>query len=273
MNVSSGYSFPNMFTLLCQGLFFFGERFLPGRYRDLRVRRSWPEAGRALFFVAANIIFGYFFLFFLVDVVMPLAPQRRFTDMHEFSFWPKAVAQFLLVFLLQDLLIFVEHYLFHRIPFLWRLHKLHHAPVQIDSLVAIQRHPLEGILRAALVWSLSFALAVFAQIPLQIIFLSLLLGDIYNFWAHSNFDQRKIFGRQLRWLEKIFFMPGVHRIHHRPFAEHGNYGRTFCIFDRLFGTYVEDHPGQDKNFGIHPQEAFPTDFLGQLAEPFRRADR
>jgi sterol desaturase/sphingolipid hydroxylase (fatty acid hydroxylase superfamily) len=134
--------------------------------------------------------------------------------------------------LLLDFLIYVQHVASHRIPILWRLHKVHHTDKTLDATTAIRFHPLEIFLslgyKAILIILFGFDMYTI------IIFAILLSGSaIFN---HGNINlPKKLDG----WLKKVIITPNVHFIHHStvPTETNSNYGFFLIWWDKIFSTY------------------------------------
>lgn len=146
--------------------------------------------------------------------------------------WPVWL-EFLLALLVLDLAIWAQHLLTHKIPLLWRFHRVHHADADMDVTTAIRFHPVEiaasMLLKIGLVYLLGpAALAV-------LVFEVLLNGTaLFN---HANIRMPAPAERLIRLL---LVTPDMHRIHHSIHrAEHdSNYGFALSLWDRLFGTYT-----------------------------------
>lgn len=134
---------------------------------------------------------------------------------------------------LLDLAIYAQHVVFHRVPLLWRLHRMHHADLEFDVTTGIRFHPVEMLL------SMGIKFCVIAAIgapPLAVLLFEVLLNATALF-SHSNAKLPLGLDRVLR----LFVVtPDMHRVHHSVIAleTHSNFG--FCLpwWDRLFGTYV-----------------------------------
>lgn len=134
--------------------------------------------------------------------------------------------------LLLDMAIYWQHRLFHAVPSLWRLHRMHHADLDFDVTTAGRFHPFEILL------SLAIKLAVVAALgspALAVLLFEVLLnaGAIFN---HANVAMPEAVDRHLR----LFFVtPDMHRVHHSIRREEtdSNFGFNFPWWDRLFASY------------------------------------
>jgi sterol desaturase/sphingolipid hydroxylase (fatty acid hydroxylase superfamily) len=133
---------------------------------------------------------------------------------------------------LLDLAIYLQHVLFHAVPILWRLHRMHHADLDVDVTTGARFHPIEIVL------SMLLKLGVIAMLgapPLGVLAFELLLstGSLFN---HGNLRLPLHADGILRW---ILVTPDMHRVHHsiEPEETNRNFGFTLSWWDRLCGTY------------------------------------
>ena len=178
-----------------------------------------------------------------------------------FSYW----VEFLLVILILDFAIWLQHLLTHKIEFLWRIHRVHHSDTQMDVSTAIRFHPIEIALSMVLLIGLVYALGAD---PLSILFFEILLNGSSMF-NHANI---KIPTRIDKVLRLFIVTPDMHRIHHSiDRKEHdSNYGFALSIWDKIFGTYkAEPYCGHQKmEVGLEWQNDKPTKFWWSLWLPF-----
>lgn len=178
-------------------------------------------------------------------------------------FWFEAVAAVLLL----DLAIYLQHLFMHRVPLLWRLHRVHHADLDIDLTTGSRFHTIE-IVVSMLIKGVVILLLGPALIAV-LVFEVLLNGmAIFN---HANVSLPPAVERVVRYL---FVTPDMHRVHHSVIKRetNSNYGFNLSIWDRMFRTYV-DQPakGHDKMaIGITEfRDPKQVDRLpGMLALPF-----
>lgn len=139
-----------------------------------------------------------------------------------------------LAVLLLDLLIYWQHRLFHRIPLLWRLHRVHHADLELDVTSGARFHPLEAVLSMLLKMG---AVALLGAPPAAVLIFELTLNLCATF-NHGNVALPKGLERPLRWL---LVTPDMHRIHHSVIRteSNSNYGFSVPWWDRLFGSYLD----------------------------------
>ncbi|MCF8482357.1 MAG: sterol desaturase family protein [Rhodospirillum sp.] len=134
--------------------------------------------------------------------------------------------------LAQDCVIWVQHMVFHRIPLLWRLHRVHHADTDFDVTTALRFHPLEILLSLVIK---GVAVVVIGPSPLAVLIFEVLLNGTAMF-NHADMALSQGLDRGLRLL---VVTPDMHRVHHSVHREEmdSNFGFCFPWWDRLFGTY------------------------------------
>ena len=145
--------------------------------------------------------------------------------------WPLVALRILLFFLLLDFLRFVEHYLFHRIPVLWRLHQVHHADADFDVSTALRFHPLQTALDQI---GLLVTIAVFGPPP-EAVFAFAVAGSVQDMFVHANVSSSRL----ERVLRPFLITPNMHRLHHSiEIGEQNlNFGFVFSWWDRMFRTF------------------------------------
>jgi sterol desaturase/sphingolipid hydroxylase (fatty acid hydroxylase superfamily) len=144
------------------------------------------------------------------------------------------VLEIILAVALLDLAIYVQHVIFHHVPFLWRLHRLHHADTEFDVTTGARFHPVEIAL--SLVIKMALIVALGAPAVAVIIFEIVLNGAaMFN---HANISLPSLVDRVLRF---VVVTPDMHRIHHSEIVAEtdSNFGFNLSCWDRLFKTYRE----------------------------------
>ncbi len=137
-------------------------------------------------------------------------------------------------FLFFDLYHFSLHWTYHKVPLLWRFHRLHHSDPDVDLSTELKHHPFEGIVSAIL--SVAFIMVLGIH-PVAII-LRVLINQMVSLISHANIKLPQNIDTPVR---KVLVTPAMHRIHHsswRP-ETNSNYGTLFSFWDRIFGTYVK----------------------------------
>lgn len=141
------------------------------------------------------------------------------------------IALFIMLF---DLIIYGQHRLFHAVPFLWRLHRVHHTDEDYDLTTGNRFHPLSILLSALIKLMLIVTLGASALAVL----LAEIILNLMSMFNHSNVRLPRAADRILR---VVIVTPDMHRIHHaRDKIEHNrNFGFNFSFWDRMLGTYLE----------------------------------
>jgi sterol desaturase/sphingolipid hydroxylase (fatty acid hydroxylase superfamily) len=131
-----------------------------------------------------------------------------------------------------DCTLYVQHVLFHALPVLWRLHRMHHADLDVDATTGLRFHPIEILLslgcKAAVV-------VLLGAVPWAVVAFEVLLNAAAVF-NHGNVALPERLDRWLRW---IVVTPDMHRVHHstRVVETNSNFGFSVSWWDRLCGTY------------------------------------
>ena len=135
-------------------------------------------------------------------------------------------------FVTLDLAIYLQHVLFHAVPALWRLHRMHHADLAFDVTTGLRFHPIEILL------SMGIKLTVIAALgaPALAVFIFEVVLNATSMFSHSNIRMPDKLDRLLRW---IVVTPDMHRVHHSIAANetNTNFGFNLPWWDHMFGTY------------------------------------
>jgi len=194
-------------------------------------RRRWP-VHFALVVLGTLLLRGMAALSVpLVAVAAALWAQQAGFGLLNLLHWPPWLA-LVLTLLAFDALLWAQHLAFHRLPWCWRLHRVHHADQEIDVTTALRFHPLE--LAGSMLIKVAAVLLLGAPAEAVVIFEIALNGlALFN---HANLRLPLALDRALRW---IVVTPDLHRVHHSVLAsEHDrNFGNGLSLWDRLFGTY------------------------------------
>ena len=139
----------------------------------------------------------------------------------------------LIVFVALDFAVWLEHVASHRIPLLWRIHRMHHADTGFDVTTALRFHPLEIVL--SMVWKAAIIVALGAPVLAVLVF-----EIVLNGMAMFNHSNLKLPLGLDRWLRRLVVTPDMHRVHHSSLRREtdSNYGFNLSLWDRLFGVYV-----------------------------------
>lgn len=141
-------------------------------------------------------------------------------------------AAFLIALLALDLVIYLQHVMFHAVPALWRLHRMHHADLEFDVTTGLRFHPVEILLSMGVKLA---AVAALGAPALAVLAFEVLLNATAMF-NHSNVAIPQATDR---WLRLLVVTPDMHRVHHSvvPAETNSNFGFNLPWWDRLLGTY------------------------------------
>jgi len=181
--------------------------------------------------------------------------------------WPGWLATLLGVVAL-DAAIYLQHVLFHAVPVLWRLHRVHHADLDIDVTTGARFHPLEIVLSMLI----KFAVILVLGPPVLAVLLFEVLLNATSMFNHGNVRLPLALDR---WLRGVIVTPDMHRVHHSH-LEHetnSNFGFNLSCWDRLCGTYraqpEEGHTGMHIGIDTWRDPAHCTRLAGLLLLPFQ----
>jgi sterol desaturase/sphingolipid hydroxylase (fatty acid hydroxylase superfamily) len=180
--------------------------------------------------------------------------------------WPLWL-EVVLAILILDLAIWAQHLVTHKVPILWRFHRVHHADRDFDVTTALRFHPVEILASMMLKIGLVYLLGPAA---LAVLLFEIILNGTAMF-NHSNL-------RLPLWLDRavrlVLVTPDMHRVHHSILRhEHdSNYGFALSVWDRIFRTYrPKPEAGQDlMTVGLEWQDERPSRLGWALMLPFRR---
>ena len=208
------------------------------------LRLLFPAAAVGVAYSAANLEWGLF-----NRIALP--------------YWFEVLAAVLVL----DLAIYLQHVMMHHVRPLWRLHRVHHADLDIDMTTGSRFHTLEILVSMLIKSVLIFLLgpALLAVLIFEIVLNGMAIFNHANVRLPAKLD---------RILRLLLITPDVHRVHHSILRRetNSNYGFNLSIWDRLFGTYIAQpqrgHTGM--TIGIPEfREARQVDRLpGMLALPF-----
>ena len=145
-----------------------------------------------------------------------------------------ALLEIVLAVVLLDLAIYAQHLVFHKVPLLWRLHRMHHADTELDVTSGARFHPIEIALSLLIKILLVIALGIPGS---AVIIFEVILNGAAMF-NHANINLPGPVDRLLRW---VLVTPDMHRVHHSEIVDetNSNYGFNLSCWDRIFGTYTE----------------------------------
>jgi sterol desaturase/sphingolipid hydroxylase (fatty acid hydroxylase superfamily) len=149
-------------------------------------------------------------------------------------------AETVVALILLDLVVYTQHVVLHHVPFLWRLHRIHHADPDLDVTTGLRFHTIEIVLSQFL----KVAVVLLLGAPAVAVILFEILLNATTMFNHANLRLSPGLDAIVR---AIVVTPDMHRVHHsiRPEEHNSNFGFNLSLWDRLFGTYRaeprEDH--------------------------------
>jgi sterol desaturase/sphingolipid hydroxylase (fatty acid hydroxylase superfamily) len=179
---------------------------------------------------------------------------------------------FIVSLVLFDFIIYWQHRIFHYVPVLWRLHKVHHSDQEFDVTTGIRFHPFEILLSIAIKFAV---VVIFGLTPESIIAFEVILNGLAMF-NHSNF---KIPLTVDYYLRKLIVTPDMHRVHHSqiPTETNSNFGFNISLWDRLFGSYQDQpslgHEGIEIGLREYKGTEQPNKLLTLLVMPFKTSKK
>jgi sterol desaturase/sphingolipid hydroxylase (fatty acid hydroxylase superfamily) len=197
--------------------------------------------------------------------IAALAAQRGW-GLLNLTDWP-AWLEGLLGFAILDLAIYAQHVAFHKVPLLWRLHRMHHADLDIDVTTGLRFHPIEILISMGIKIAvvLAFGIPALAVLAFEVVL------NATSMFNHANI-------RMPAWLDRVVRLvvvtPDMHRVHH-SIARHetdSNFGFNMPWWDRLFGTYraAPEAGHEDMTLGLPVfREAGESRLDRLITQPFR----
>jgi len=172
-----------------------------------------------------------------------------------------SLARSLLALVAMDGIIYTAHLFFHRVPFLWELHKIHHSSEKLSALSTFRSHLISQVL-------MKFFPSVFL----------LALGFQWRevFWAGLFFNSFAVLNHidaqiplTIGW---VFITPDLHRRHHMNSGNPKNFGTVFSFWDRFLG-YLDSGFKQEQKLGLSDSEKIPETWSEQFLSPFNNSLR
>jgi len=207
-----------------------------------RGRFEAKDTAASLAMGLGSVVVGALFAFIFIGFARLIQPYALF---HIGWSWGAAAA----CFVLDDLRYYLWHRASHRVRWLWADHVNHHSSQHYNLSTAL-RQPWGGFL--ALPGLLFIAPLILLGFPLTMIAFVHGLNLVYQFWIHTE-----SIGRFPRWIEAAMNTPSHHRVHHATNARYldANYAGVFIVWDRMFGTFVEETQEDAPRYGIVGQIA------------------
>jgi sterol desaturase/sphingolipid hydroxylase (fatty acid hydroxylase superfamily) len=237
-------------------IFIFIEKLLPLKKDQPVFRVEWQTDYHH--FIVNHLLIG----FFLLAVNRAVNTGFGWVVYAPLQAWIQGlpfVMELLLAILVADLAQYWTHRAYHEVPFLWRLHAVHHSTQTMDWLAGSRQHILEIFVTRTLVLAPIFVLG-FSKDVIDVYIVIVGFQAVFN---HANVN--------VRWgpLAKIIVTPNFHHWHHSQdtAAIDKNYAAHFAFLDHLFGTAVRSERKWPERYGVKG-DYMPAGFLRQQAFPF-----
>ncbi len=203
------------------------ELLAPRRPQAIGRRTRWP--GNLGLVAVDTLVLRFLFPTAAVGLAL-LGEERGWGLLHGLPLpgWVEVVAAVVLL----DLVIYLQHVLFHAVPVLWRLHRMHHADLDIDVTTGVRFHPIEILISLAIKIAVILALGI----PVVGVVLFEVMLNATSMFNHSNVRMPAWLDRVLRF---IVVTPDMHRVHHSVLRHEtdSNYGFNLPWWDNQLGTY------------------------------------
>ena len=213
------------------------------RYRKMDGAYEGKDAAASMIMGVGNLVSDLSMGFISLAVMMWMWQFRLFD-------WGYGLGAFFACLLVQDFVYYYKHYAAHRIRWFWSAHVVHHSSEHYNLSTAL-RQPWNNHFTGFVL--LSSPLILFGFHPLLVGFVGA-VNLLYQFWIHTETIKR-----MPRWFEFIFNTPSHHRVHHgtNPRYLDSNFAGILIIWDRIFGTFVEERDDDPVQYGIvTPIESF-----------------
>ncbi len=179
--------------------------------------------------------------------------------------------EFAIAIVALDLGVYVQHRLFHRLRWMWRVHAVHHSDTCFDASTGLRFHPLEALV--SLVFKAVLVLTIGAS-PGATLCFELLLSSA-SLFSHANI---RIPAGLEGALRRVLVTPDMHRIHHsaRSDEHHSNFGFLLSCWDRWLGSYLACSRGDPARMDIGLESFRAPErqtYAALLAQPWRAAPR
>lgn len=221
------------------------------------LRRGWQVD---LTHYVANHIFNGAIVVVLFLPAQWLAAQLSLNDLQVTVSGLPVIVQVLLILLLTDFTQYWVHRAFHRIPLLWRFHRIHHSVEKMDWLAGSRLHIVDVLLTR----SISLIPMVVLGFSNQAINIYLPLLALQSVFIHCNLEF------EFWWLRKILATPHYHHWHHTSDEDHldKNFAVSLPVFDLLFGTFYCPRGEWPAGYGL-ARSSLKESYLSHLLSPFK----
>lgn len=227
--------------------------------REHRIRHAFPN----VIMGGLNVLLTTLVFTGITVMLMVRIEEASFGLLHTFR--GPAVLKGMLAFLMFDCWMYLWHRVNHRVPFLWRFHRMHHSDLEMDNTTALRFHPGE-IAFSSLARLIVIPVIGLSVDQLLIYEFVLFLGILFH---HSNISLPKAVDRALC---AVIVTPDMHRVHHSQIRSEcdSNYSTVFSFWDRMFRTFRAREDTLTIRFGVRTLVGKRWQSLrGMVLTPFR----
>jgi len=234
------------------------ERTPALRFRRLTSPRPYLGTDAAWYAVALLATAISAFVFRPQLAKLAIGPVSR--RMHDLPFAVKLLAGLILF----DFVSFAVHVALHRSDVLWNVHKVHHSTLELDGFATTRAHMFENLVRFVPGQALLYVVGM----PASVVTAVVATYAIFGVSNHSNI------GVDLRWAERLFVTPRLHRRHHIPESSQNNFGTVLTVWDRAFGSLLVRDTRDGERFGVPGEvDTYPQRFAAAFREPLLQVRR
>ena len=232
------------------------ELFLPKRLNQSKFHDEWRTD--LVYFIASHLliqIIGVIVQFPVVNMFKNIGLEGFQATIQSIPFIP----QLFVALFVSDLFQYTSHYFFHKIPYLWRFHAVHHSTKHLDWLAGSRTHFFDLVV----VRAMAFIPIYICGFSSSVFFTYIVIVSFQAVLAHSN--TRINFG----FLKYLFVTPQYHHWHHsdNPKAYDKNFAIHFPFIDMIFGTYYDEGDAWPESTGLGDVK-YPKGFAKQFVYPF-----
>lgn len=250
------------FSIFLFGLVFFSalEFFFQYRKRNQSRKSRWPAN------IAMIVISGI-----MMKAILPtgmaffseIASHKSIGLFNLFNI--NFALELIISLIILDLLIYGQHVLCHKMHPLWRFHRVHHADTDLDTTSALRFHPIEILcsLMYKCMWVFVFGFSIEAIFIFEI---------ILNFMAMFNHSNIRLPHKLEKVLRVFVVTPQMHIMHHSVHKHESdkNYGFNLSVWDKLFGTYIDDFESEGTIGQAYYRESGKHGLWELLKLPFKK---
>jgi len=226
--------------------------------------KRWKHAGTNMMLLAMVMIINVA-VSLILAVIFVWLESSNFGLLHVLDS-PIWIELLLSIFVLDFLAQYFVHYLLHKVPWMWRLHLVHHTDKTVDVTTGTRHHPIDFIIREAM----AIVAVVIMGMPISFYLFYRIITILFTYFNHANLSLPRGLDKFLSYL---IVSPNMHKFHHHhkmPWTD-SNFGNMFSIWDRMFGTFVYEDT-KDIIYGVDIADHLDDQNIRvQLGIPFNKS--